>query len=91
MHTKLALIDMRPSGNLFTETSSIATKYVGLLAFKACLNTVEADLLPALFTPNVLRTLMNHLSKGDRTLHGVAVQIVRDTSIAIPKCLISSN
>lgn len=79
-YPKSELMFLRLSGNLFTETASIATKYVGLLAFKACLNTVEADLLPALFTPNVLRTLMNHLSKGDRTLHGVAVQIVSKPS-----------
>jgi len=71
---------------LVGQTSSLASKYIGLQIFSLALSKISAasssssSSIPSLITSNLLRTLINHLSKKDRTLHGIALQ----ASLSIP-------
>ena len=66
------IFDYLSVDSLFGTTASLSAKYIGLLAFSACFSTAPEDVIPELITPNLLRTLVNHLSKTDRTLNGIA-------------------
>lgn len=65
--------------------ASVQSKYIGLVAFVACVSRADAQSVPSLITANFLRTVTNHLSKGDRTLHGIARQAVRSIPEAVKR------
>ncbi|TPX59035.1 hypothetical protein SpCBS45565_g07848 [Spizellomyces sp. 'palustris'] len=55
-------------------SSSYERKYLGLLLFQKILPRLDATEVPFLFTPQLLRTLINNLAKHDNYLHKVAKQ-----------------
>ncbi|KAJ4488037.1 DNA polymerase phi-domain-containing protein [Lentinula aciculospora] len=59
---------------LFSITSSPERKYWGFQIFQKALHLVSEDNMPMLFTKNLMRTWINHLSKQDRYLHKAAKQ-----------------
>ncbi|KND01937.1 DNA-directed DNA polymerase [Spizellomyces punctatus DAOM BR117] len=55
-------------------SSSYERKFLGLLLFQKILPRLDATEVPFLFTPQLLRTLINNLAKHDNYLHKVAKQ-----------------
>lgn len=60
----------------FAASSSLERKYLGYQLFLMFLPRIPADLVPALFSKNFLRCLVNHSSSGDRYLNKVAKKSV---------------
>lgn len=63
--------------SLFSNTSSAERKYHGFQVFERALPQLPAAQVPLVFTPNFMRTWMNHLSSADRNLHKAALQAAR--------------
>ncbi|KAI5982996.1 DNA polymerase phi-domain-containing protein [Pisolithus marmoratus] len=63
--------------SLFSSTSSAERKYWGFQVFKKALTRVSADQLPMLFTKNLMRSWINHLSKSDRYLHKNSLDVAK--------------
>ena len=79
-HAKIPFVDLYNSvaeEHLLGSSSAVSSKYVGLVAFEACFSAASADIAPRLLGANLVRTLVNHLSKGDRTLNSVCQRIAR--------------
>lgn len=62
--------------NLFASSSTPNRKYWGFQVFQKILHRLPPSSLHVLFTPNFMRTWINHLSKADRYLHKAAKQVV---------------
>lgn len=83
--SKLTLTD-----NLFTSTSSHERKAWGFKLLSSMVFQVPESTLPALFSPNLMRTLINQSKKEDRYLHSAALaalnvipsKVVRDPGSA---------
>lgn len=63
--------------SLFSPSSSPERKYWGFQVFKKALARVKATELPMLFTKNLMRNWINHLSNQDRYLHKISLDVVR--------------
>ncbi|KAI6032543.1 DNA polymerase phi-domain-containing protein [Pisolithus marmoratus] len=63
--------------SLFSSTSSAERKYWGFQVFKKALTGVSTDQLPMLFTKNLMRSWINHLSKSDRYLHKISLDVAK--------------
>ncbi|KAI6162530.1 DNA polymerase phi-domain-containing protein [Pisolithus thermaeus] len=63
--------------SLFSSTSSAERKYWGFQVFKKALTRVSTDQLPMLFTKNLMRSWINHLSKSDRYLHKISLDVAK--------------
>ncbi|KAH7081608.1 DNA polymerase phi-domain-containing protein [Paraphoma chrysanthemicola] len=78
--------------NLFTSTSSHERKAWGLKLLSGFINDVPEDIVAALLSPNILRTLINQSKKEDRFLHSAALaalnsiqaRVQREPSSALP-------
>ena len=57
---------------LFGVSASPERKSWGFQVFEKAVARVPANQLSSLFTPNFMRTWMNHLAGKDRLLHGAA-------------------
>ncbi|KAJ3189227.1 hypothetical protein HDU85_002852 [Gaertneriomyces sp. JEL0708] len=55
--------------------STLERKHLGLLLFQRILPRLDAKEVPFFFTPQFMRTLMNHLAKPDNYLHKTAKQV----------------
>ncbi|KIM59218.1 hypothetical protein SCLCIDRAFT_10017 [Scleroderma citrinum Foug A] len=62
--------------SLFSSTSSAERKYWGFQVFKEALTRVGPDQLSMLFTKNLMRSWTNHLSKSDRYLHKISLDVL---------------
>lgn len=67
--------------SLFSNNTSLHRKLWGFLVFQKALPMVESDEAPRLLTPNFMRTWINHLSRKDRYLHKISIQIVCAVSL----------
>lgn len=76
----VALYNASVEEQLLGPTSAVSAKYVGLLAFEACFAAASVEVAPQLVGDNLTRTFVNHLSKGDRTLHSVCQRVTRSLS-----------
>ena len=74
--TRLAYAD-NLIDSLFSATASPHRKYWGFQVFQKALPRVDANTMPMLFTRNLMRSWINHLSHKDRYLHKIALQVVR--------------
>jgi DNA polymerase phi len=65
--------------NLFSASASRERKFWGFLLFQKMLNDTPnyPELLTSIFSPNLVRCLINHLSKEDRFLHRAAEKSLR--------------
>ncbi|KAI6006406.1 DNA polymerase phi-domain-containing protein [Pisolithus marmoratus] len=63
--------------SLCSSTSSAERKCWGFQVFKKALTRVSADQLPMLFTKNLMRSWINHLSKSDRYLHKISLDVAK--------------
>ncbi|KAF3049498.1 hypothetical protein E8E11_006495 [Didymella keratinophila] len=78
--------------NLFSTTSSHERKSWGFKLFSNMITHVPAWAVPALFSPNLMRTVINQSKKDDRFLHTAALAALRsvqsrvdqDSSSALP-------
>jgi len=78
--------------NLFSTTSSHERKSWGFKLFSNMITQVPAWAVPALFSPNLMRTIINQSKKDDRFLHTAAIAALRsvqsrvesDSSSAVP-------
>jgi hypothetical protein len=59
--------------NLFSSTASHERKSWGFKLFASLVRTVPDQTLPALFSPNLMRSLINQSKKDDRFLHASAL------------------
>ncbi|KAH8727874.1 hypothetical protein GQ44DRAFT_769933 [Phaeosphaeriaceae sp. PMI808] len=59
--------------NLFTSTSSHERKAWGFKLLSGMISSVPNVAIPALFSPNLMRTLINQSKKEDRFLHSAAL------------------
>lgn len=83
---------------LFAEKASTERKYWGLEIFILFFKHIPASLVEALFTPNLMRCLMNHSSQNNRVLNKLATKVLntiieetkKDISKVVPtlKCII---
>ncbi|EJU05480.1 hypothetical protein DACRYDRAFT_98198 [Dacryopinax primogenitus] len=64
--------------SLFASTASDIRKAWGFQVVAKVLPRAPAAQLPLIFTPNFMRTWINHLSKQDRYLHKAATTLVED-------------
>ncbi|TRM61838.1 DNA polymerase phi-domain-containing protein [Schizophyllum amplum] len=64
--------------SLFSATASPHRKYWGFQVFQKALPRVDANTMPMLFTRNLMRSWINHLSHKDRYLHKIALQVATD-------------
>ncbi|KAL1715196.1 DNA polymerase phi-domain-containing protein [Schizophyllum commune] len=64
--------------SLFSATASPHRKYWGFQVFQKALPRVDANTMPMLFTRNLMRSWINHLSHRDRYLHKIALQVASD-------------
>lgn len=71
--------------NLFSNNASSERKSWGFQVLHLALQRAPADLLPFLFTPNLMRTWINHLSDKDRLLHAMAIKTVSVVSDAVKR------
>ncbi len=71
---KLILLSIE---SLFSATSSPQRKYWGFQMFQKALNRIDEEHMPMLFTRNLMRSWINHLSNRDGYLHKMAQQTVR--------------
>ncbi|KZT60362.1 hypothetical protein CALCODRAFT_480671 [Calocera cornea HHB12733] len=62
--------------SLFASTASDVRKSWGFQVFAKALPRIPAAQLPLIFTPNFMRTWINHLSRPDRFLHKAALALV---------------
>lgn len=60
--------------SLFANSSSNERKYWGFSIILMSLPKLPSELLPQIFTPNFMRSWINHLSSQDRYLHKAALQ-----------------
>lgn len=63
--------------HLFASSSSEERKYWGFLLFQQLVKSASVKSLPALFTPNFKRCLINQLASKDRYLHRAAEKSVK--------------
>ncbi|KIJ16738.1 hypothetical protein PAXINDRAFT_131583 [Paxillus involutus ATCC 200175] len=63
--------------SLFSPSSSPERKYWGFQVFKKALTRVSATELPMLFTKNLMRSWINHLSNKDRYLHKISIDVAK--------------
>ncbi|KAH0827009.1 DNA polymerase phi-domain-containing protein [Lanmaoa asiatica] len=63
--------------SLFSSSSSPERKYWGFQVFKKALARVKASELPMLFTKNLMRSWINHLSNKDRYLHKISLDVAK--------------
>ncbi|KAF9218173.1 hypothetical protein BS17DRAFT_296846 [Gyrodon lividus] len=63
--------------SLFSSSSSPERKYWGFQVFKKALTRVSATELPMLFTKNLMRSWINHLSNKDRYLHKISLDVAK--------------
>ena len=77
-----------PIDSLLSSTSSDGRKLWGFELFRLSISRVPASDLPRMFTPNFLRSWVNHLAKPDRYLHKAAKLVVRDRQIS---CILRLN
>lgn len=78
--------------NLFTSTSSHERKAWGFKILSSMIAQVSEDALSALYSPNLMRTLINQSKKEDRFLHSAALtaltsipaKVNQDPSAALP-------
>jgi DNA polymerase phi len=79
-------------GNLFASTSSHERKAWGFKLLSSMIGHVSEAELSALFSPNLMRTLINQSKKEDRFLHSAALaalhsiqaKVQQETSSALP-------
>ncbi|WFD36038.1 DNA-directed DNA polymerase [Malassezia cuniculi] len=71
--------------NLFATNASSERKSWGFQVLHLALQRAPADVLPFLFTPNLMRTWVNHLSNKDRLLHSMATKTVTVVSDAVKR------
>ncbi|KAF8447475.1 DNA polymerase phi-domain-containing protein [Boletus edulis BED1] len=64
-------------GSLFSPSSSPERKYWGFQVFKKALARVRATDIPMLFTKNLMRNWINHLSNKDRYLHRISLDVAK--------------
>ena len=78
--------------NLFATTSSHERKAWGFKLLSSMVGRVPDSALPALFSPNLMRTLINQSKKEDRYLHTAALaalssiqaKVTQDLASALP-------
>lgn len=63
--------------SLFSNSSSAERKYHGFQVFERALPLLDGEQLPLAFTPNFMRTWMNHLSSADRHLYKAAMRAAK--------------
>ncbi|KAF2625190.1 hypothetical protein BU25DRAFT_412994 [Macroventuria anomochaeta] len=63
--------------NLFSTTSSHERKSWGFKLFSSMITQVPTWAVPALFSPNLMRTVVNQSKKNDRFLHTAALAALR--------------
>lgn len=63
--------------SLFSNSSSPERKYHGFQVFERALPLLDSEQLPLAFTPNFMRTWMNHLSSADRHLYKAAMRAAK--------------
>ncbi|KAI4093377.1 MAG: hypothetical protein LQ344_002965 [Seirophora lacunosa] len=66
--------------HLFAASSSEERKYWGFSIFQRMFKSAHPSLLPALFSPNLKRSLINQLASKDRYLHLAAERSIRSIS-----------
>ncbi|KAI3626217.1 hypothetical protein CBS9595_001578 [Malassezia furfur] len=71
--------------SLFTNQASPERKSWGFQVLHYTLQRAPADLLPFLFTPNLMRTWVNQVSVKDRLLHTMAQKTVEHVSDAVKR------
>lgn len=71
--------------SLFSNNASSERKSWGFQVLHLALQRVPADVLPFLFTPNLMRTWVNHLSDKERLLHAMATKTVTVVSDAVKR------
>ncbi|KAF2012208.1 hypothetical protein BU24DRAFT_352794 [Aaosphaeria arxii CBS 175.79] len=64
-------------GNLLSSSSSHEKKLWGIKLFTTLINAIPDWAIPALFSPNLMRTLINQSRKGDRFLHAAALAALK--------------
>ncbi|KZT44208.1 hypothetical protein SISSUDRAFT_1057190 [Sistotremastrum suecicum HHB10207 ss-3] len=69
----------------FSSISSAERKYTGFEVFRKALSRATAKEVPLIFTKNLMRSLINHLSGNDRALHKMALQVAKDMHAAVEK------
>jgi len=65
------------TGNLFASAASHERKAWGFKLLSTMITRVPESAIPALFSPNLMRTLINQTKKEDRFLHSAAVAALR--------------
>ncbi|KAF3992428.1 hypothetical protein FT663_00708 [Candidozyma haemuli var. vulneris] len=86
---------------LFADKASTERKYWGFEIFILFFKQVPADLVDALFTPNLMRCLMNHSAQNNRVLNKLSTKVLntiieetkKDLTKVTPtlRCLINSE
>ncbi|KAF9246115.1 DNA polymerase phi-domain-containing protein [Melanogaster broomeanus] len=71
--------------SLFSSSSSPERKYWGFQVFKKALTRVSATELPMLFTKNLMRSWINHLSNKDRYLHKISLDVANHIQTLVQK------
>ncbi|WFD42526.1 DNA-directed DNA polymerase [Malassezia psittaci] len=71
--------------SLFANQASPERKSWGFQILHRSLKEAPQDLLPFLFTPNLMRTWVNQLSGKDRLLHSMAIKTVDHVSQAVKR------
>src|SRR5271170_1036470 len=60
----------------FATSSSLERKFLGFQLFQMCLYTLNANLIPTIFSENCMRCMINHSLSGDRYLNKAAKKTV---------------
>ena len=68
---------LRKLDTLFAASSSEERKYSGFLLFQRIIPTVQVQLLPKVFTKNLMRCLTNQLASPERYLHRAAEKSIK--------------
>ncbi|KAH7889259.1 DNA polymerase phi-domain-containing protein [Phlebopus sp. FC_14] len=71
--------------SLFSASSSPERKYWGFQVFKTALARVSVTELPMLFTKNLMRSWINHLSNKDRYLHKISLDVAKNIHSLVQK------
>ncbi|KIJ68933.1 hypothetical protein HYDPIDRAFT_23808 [Hydnomerulius pinastri MD-312] len=71
--------------SLFSSSSSPERKYWGFQVFKKALSRVSVTELPMLFTKNLMRSWINHLSNKDRYLHKISLDVAKHIQSLVQK------
>jgi DNA polymerase phi len=77
------MIRLKFIDNLFTSASSHERKAWGFKLLSSMVGRVPETTLPTLFSPNLMRTLINQSKKEDRYLHTAALAALNSIQVKV--------